>query len=305
MHRKPISIVIITYNRPKELRDLILNISNLDYVNDILESVIILNNASTEKYDEIEKIITEIKHINFVYEKSHINLGVSKGRNKAMHMTNAPYLVMLDDDCELEFKNSLKTVYDTFTNPSNRDLAIISFKVLYFQSHQYQINAFPHKDFKMKKNLHVFNTYYYAGGAHAIRSCVMKQAGGYPEDFFYGMEEYDLSFKVLNLGFKIIYTDNIVMLHKESEYGRQPSKDKYKMLWINKSKVAWKYLPKIYFTTTAILWSIYYFKKCKYDIESLLKGWYEIFQIPNQVKRQEISKETVRYLKKCDARLWY
>ena len=44
-------------------------------------------------------------------------------------------------------------------------------------------------------------------------------------------------------GYSIAYSDKMVMLHKESPLGRKTKKEKMAMLWINKSKVAWRYLP--------------------------------------------------------------
>ena len=62
-----------------------------------------------------------------------------------------------------------------------------------------QVNAFPHKNFSSYlRDQDFFQTYYYAGGAHAIRREVLDRTGNYPVDFFYGMEEYDLSYRILD-----------------------------------------------------------------------------------------------------------
>jgi Predicted glycosyltransferases len=90
---------------------------------------------------------------------------------------------------------------------------------------------------------------------------VLEKVGSYPTDFFYGMEEYDLSYRVLEAGYSIAYTDKVVMLHKESPLGRKPKKEKLQMMWVNKSKVAYRHLPKKYFYSTAFMWSLEYLKK--------------------------------------------
>jgi GT2 family glycosyltransferase len=168
-----------------------------------------------------------------------------------------------------------------------------------------QVNAFPHKKFEEKKDLHFFETYYFAGGAHAIKKEAMDAVGGYPVDFFYGMEEYDLSYKLLSKGYKIVYSDSIVMLHKESPEGRSPHKEKMSMLWLNKSKVAWRYLPIKYFYSTTFMWSVEYLIKSKFDIIGFCKGWNAVFvKIPKE-KRNPLSASTITYLKKLEARLWY
>ena len=282
---------------------LLKNIATLDKKEELLEEVIVVNNNSSSDYSAIESFVNDNPNLPIQYIFSNENLGVAKGRNHAVTFAKAPLLVMLDDDAELENSNALVAIADTFKN--NADLAIASFKVKYFSTLSMQINAFPHKQFEKKKNLHFFETYYFAGGAHAIKKEAMEAVGGYPIDFFYGMEEYDLSYKLLAKGYKIVYTDSIVMLHKESPEGRPPHKEKMKMLWLNKSKVAWRYLPIMYFYSTSLMWSFEYLIKSNFDILGFCKGWSTIFsEIPKE-ERNPLSSSTITYLKKLGARLWY
>jgi GT2 family glycosyltransferase len=212
-------------------------------------------------------------------------------------------LVMLDDDAELENTNALLAIEKVFNE--NPTIAIASFKVKYYSTMAMQVNAFPHKKFKEKQHLHHFETYYFAGGAHAIKKKAMEAVGGYPTDFFYGMEEYDLSYKLLDQGYKIIYTDQVVMLHKESPEGRSTRKEKTKMLWLNKTKVAWRYLPIFYFISTAVMWSIEYLRRTNFDWSGYFKGWAFIFQSIIKEDRKPLKKSTMEYLQKVEARLWY
>lgn len=300
---KPIAIIVITYNRPADMLALLHNIATLDEKEALLEEVIVVNNASTADYSEVEEFIKKNPVLPVQYIFSNENLGVAKGRNYAVTHAKADLLVMLDDDAELENKNALKAIYNTFSK--NKEVAIASFKVKYYITLTMQVNAFPHKKFKERKDLHFFETYYFAGGAHAIRKQAMEAVGGYPTDFFYGMEEYDLSYKLISKGYKIVYTDEIVMLHKESPLGRSPHKEKMKMLWLNKSKVAWRYLPTIYFITTSIMWSMEYLMKSKFDLLGFYKGWKNIITAMPHEKRQTLNSKTIDYLKQLDARLWY
>lgn len=282
---------------------LLKNIATLDKKEELLEEVIVVNNNSSSDYSAVESYIKENTSFPIQYIFSKENLGVAKGRNYAVTFAKASLMVMLDDDAELENSNALEAIDDTFKN--NPDLAIASFKVKYFSTLNMQVNAFPHKKFEEKKELHFFETYYFAGGAHAIKKEAMEAVGGYPVDFFYGMEEYDLSYKLLAKGYKIVYTDSIVMLHKESPEGRSPHKEKMKMLWINKSKVAWRYLPTKYFLSTTLLWSVEYLIKSKFDIKGFCKGWKTVFTNIPKEKRNTLAASKIDYLKKLEARLWY
>ena len=220
---KPLSFIIISYNRSADLLELLKNISQLGQADQLLEEIIVVNNASTESYDAVKSYIKGQLSLPYIYLDAPENLGVAKGRNFALGKGQAPIIIMLDDDALLQNKDCLVNLLDEFEMPNTEKLkAIISFKVLYYENLQMQKNALPHKNFNEYKDRSFFETYYYAGGAHAIKRKVIEKLGKYPDDFFYGMEEYDLAYRVLNAGYSIVYSDRIVMLHKESPAGRKP-----------------------------------------------------------------------------------
>ena len=282
------------------------NITLLDHATDLLEEVIIVNNASTSDYSKVESFLLSQEHIPFRYIHSAENLGVARGRNFALQQGRAPIIIMLDDDAELQHKDSLVKLLQEFDqHNTERPKAIVSFKVLYYENMEMQVNALPHKKFEEYKDKAFFQTYYYAGGAHAIKREAMEKAGLYPEDFFYGMEEYDLSYRILEAGYSIVYSDKIVMLHKESPLGRTTKSEKLRMMWVNKTTVAWRYLPKKYFYSTAFMWSLEYLKKTGLDISGFVKGWKQVLDIPSKEKKQRIGNTTIKYLRSVNARLWY
>jgi GT2 family glycosyltransferase len=303
---KPLSFVIITYNRAQDLLELLRNISGLDRASDLLEEVIVVNNASTDDYGAVKGYMTSNTAIPFRYFDAPENLGVARGRNFALQLGKAPYVIMLDDDALMGNHDCLVNLQEEFLKPrGERELAIISFRVLYYSNNEMQVNAFPHKDFEKRKDMDFFLTYYYAGGAHAIRRSVLEKTGNYPIDFFYGMEEYDLSYRILDAGYSIIYSNRITMLHKESPLGRNTKKEKMAMLWINKSKVAWRYLPKKYFYSTSLLWSAEYLKITGFHLSGWIMGWLEVRQIPKTERRKTVSQATMDYLRQVNARLTY
>ncbi len=303
---KPLSFVIITYNRPQDMLALAENITELEQAEQLLEEVIIVNNASTEDYGQVKNFIAAHPSIPFRFIDAKENLGVARGRNFAISQSSAPFLIMLDDDAVMGNKDCLVNLYEEFNiSSSDRETAIISFKVLYHENGEMQVNAFPHKNFRKYSSKPHFETYYYAGGAHAIKREVFHHAGKYPEDFFYGMEEYDLSYRILDAGYSIVYSDRVVMLHKESPYGRKTKKEKMAMLWVNKAKVAWRYLPRVYFCSTAAMWSLEYLRKTGFDLAGWFSGWADVLKIPFTEKRRTVSRKTVDYLRKAEARLWY
>lgn len=300
---KPLSFVIITYNRPDDALALAENISQLQGLDQLVEEVIIVNNRSSVSYQPVEEYIAAHPHVPFRYFLTEENLGVSRGRNYAIQQSRAPILVFLDDDALIRNGDALPAIVNLFDKEPA--LGIAAFKVYYYSTGEMQKNAFPHKRFAERKDWPHFDTYYFSGCAHAIRRTVFESVGYYPENFFYGMEEYDLSFRALDAGYIIAYDARVTILHKESPTGRLTPREKRLGMWLNKTKVAWKYLPVRYFMTTALIWSGWYLLKSGGDIGGYFRGWGEIFKVPGTEKRRPVRRACLAYLKKVSARLAY
>lgn len=303
-----ISILIITYNRPADLIDLLQCINRLyDDVNkEIIYEVNILNNQSTVGYDSVEDYVKNKLRFKHNYIVAEENLGVAKGRNFLAEKSNTELLLFLDDDIYFEpFDPILLLEINTGNLFKVNNTAIITYDIRYFDNGQIQPSAFPHKKFKQIIGENCFLTYYFTGAAHILKRSVFIECGLYPTDFFYGMEEYDLSYRVLDKGFSIGYSNSITFLHKESPLGRKPKNEQVRMMWVNKCKVAYRYLPTKYFYSTAVMWSLEYFKKAGVDMKGWLKGWKQVSLIPKTQQRTTIQKLALKYLKRVQARLWY
>jgi GT2 family glycosyltransferase len=300
---KPLSLIIITYNRPEDALDLAGNISRLEDLDQLVEEVIIVNNRSSVSYQALENFIAAHPGLPFRYIESPGNLGVSRGRNYAITLSRAPILVFLDDDALIRNENALPAILDIFNKEPA--VGIAAFKVFYYPTIELQQNAFPHKRFAERKDWPHFDTAYFSGCAHAIRRSVFEDVGYYPENFFYGMEEYDLSYRALDKGYRIRYDDRVSIWHKESPGGRLPRREKLRGMWVNKSKVAWKYLPVRFFFTTAFLWSLEYLKGSGWHIAGFMRGWGEVIRIPRGEKRSPVGRATRDYLRRVKARLLY
>src|SRR5690606_5233240 len=154
-------------------------------------------------------------------------------------------------------------------------------------------SALPHKRYEEYKDKEWFLTSYFIGAAHLMRSELFQKTGYYPENFFYGMEEYDLSYRVLDAGYTLGYDNSVLVWHKESPLGRQPNYKKVQMQWVNKSIVAWRYLPLRYFLTTAFMWNLQFLKLVPTHVGTYLSSWIKIFGIPFREKRKPIGNDAL------------
>src|SRR4029077_20538363 len=109
----------------------------------------------------------------------------------------------------------------------------------------------------------------------------------------------------LDAGYAIRYDDRVVIWHKESPAGRLTRREQLRGMWVNKSKVAWKYLPLRFFCTTAFLWSLEYLKKSGWHAGGFFKGWGEVLRIPSTERRRPVGTAARAYLRRVKARLSY
>jgi GT2 family glycosyltransferase len=242
-----------------------------------------------------------------IYFVNDENTGVAKGRNILIKKAKFPLLLVLDDDVVFAEKNAIAKIANLFQKPQyvENNTAVITLNIFYFETKERQKEALPHKNYEEYKDKNWFLTYYFTGAAHLMKKEIFDKTGFYPSDFFYGMEEYDLSYRIINAGYSLAFDADVKVFHKESPKGRLANKEKLKMMWFNKSKVAFTYLPNKYFYTTAFSWSIFYLKKTGFDVKGFFETWKKIKAIPENVSEKRIDEKALNYLKKVKARLWY
>lgn len=292
-----ISVLIITYGRDEEL------ITTLNCINQCSHKIelLLLDNNTTDKLrSDCTKIFSSNNNIQFRYFNDGINYGVAAGRNYLIEKAKCDILITLDDDIESDDINQLiEKVRDYFN--SHENVGALAFNIKNFYTRQALRHEIPHgrKDLDFNRNL---ETYYFIGAGHAIRKSVYDKAGLYPLDLgLYGGEERDLSFRVLEAGFDILYTSDIVIYHKVSPNGRMPRDKEDYYRYRNQLIVLNRYMPLFYRITSNIIWSIYYilYKKGKFNDVAHTLG--EI----KQLKLCTISNATLSKMKFMQARILY
>lgn len=300
----PIDIIIITYNRKQELHELLINIEQLEYKDIYLNKVIIIDNNITNDNGEMVSQIRKEINYSIDYHKPDFNLGVARGRNLGINKSSADLLFFIDDDAEIASTDALKKIIH-YISTQPEDTAVFSLRILYFHNHELQKSAFPHKKFNKYKNKGSFNTSYFIGAGHIIRRNCLLTTNLYPEDIFYGMEEYDLSYQIISKGYKLKYTDCATILHKESARGRQSNLEKSRSLWMNKSIIIYTYLPSIYFISATLLWSFKFLIDTRLNLKEFVKTFILILDKLRSSARKPLSKNNLQYLSSVEARLWY
>lgn len=291
-----ISVIIITYNRKKEL---------IDSFSSILKQtinpyeIIIIDNNSTDGTDEIFGL--ELSNPLLKYFRQNTNLGVAGGRNYGLKQASGDILVFIDDDALLEPKNALEKIISGFEKEPQ--IGVLAFKIINFYTKTIQREEFPHIDKSLNSNK-AFETTYYIGAGHAIRKEVFDKCGLYPDDFFYGMEELDLSFRIMEKGYKIIYYPEVVVWHKKSPLGRVTNSQKWMYTLRNRLIISYKYLPFREFFISTFIWTLKVLIRSK-SFKATLDGIRLFFRDKESILRNPISQETLKKIKKLRGRIWH
>ncbi len=82
----------------------------------------------------------------------------------------------------------------------------------------------------------------FAGGACAIRRSAYLEAGGQPEAFFFGHEETDLSWRLMDLGYRLEYDAEAVMCHPAVRNARHATwyrTEARNRVWVARRNLPW------------------------------------------------------------------
>ncbi|MFN8282083.1 MAG: glycosyltransferase [Chitinophagales bacterium] len=299
------SFIIISYNRAQDTIDAVKNVLNLDNVVGWQKEIIVLNNASTTSYEIFESYLNQLAAeerslINYINHDK--NLGVAGGRNLCIQKATGKYLLFMDDDSEITNHDVIQKVLNLYKKYASENLAIIGFLGK---------NPFtgktetPLKDPTLiEGKTEIFYNLFFGYG-HVFPKSLIEKTGYYQDDFFYGMEEYDLSYAAIKAGYSILFTKDILVLHKQNPEGREPSKTTYARMFENKMIVVYKHLPMLNVITHFMMWSAFLLTKSKFDIGLYFKTIKSMRSRMQFAKRVVINKKGMNYLKKVHARTTY
>ena len=213
------------------------------------------------------------------------NQGASHARGK--------YLLLLDDDSYPASDSVTKMVQLFEEHP---DVGIIPFNILHHETEEeYRTWHIP----RINGRVEAVN---FLGCGAGIRTGLFKKAGYYPECFFIYENELDVSLKVLQQGYKIIYDSTIAAYHDFSSNKRgTPNQIFYGSK--NKLLLLWKYFP----IKMSIPLTIEFFLSSL--LLSFIKGYWllrwkawliAVFQLPGYLKKYpftgSISQKTINKL---------
>jgi GT2 family glycosyltransferase len=293
-----ISFIVVTYKR----RELLQKCLDSIYMQINLPrpyEIIIVDNGGDAKFKK-----SADPEIEFNVISPKTNLGVTGGRNEGMRHAKGRYWFFIDDDAWWHQTNDAARLVEYLD--ANPKCGALAFKSLDLNGNIIESElSHPDKAFLSTSKQPVAVPYFY-GGLCVLNGEAIKCAGNYPERFFYGMEEPDLSLRLIDAGYVIHYLPYVAVYHARSNQGRTAGAKYWHNMTLNKSRMAWRLLPLPYPLTILVAWSlktllVTHQPKIVFDIWRSL--WAERRLL--SAERKPIKPETIAYLKRIGARLLY
>lgn len=195
------AVVLTMGNRPEELRALLDSVAKQD--GDPVEVVVVGNGAP------LPELPAGVRTVELPE-----NLGIPGGRNVGIEAFgpgggDVDALLFLDDDGLLPQNDTADLCRAAFT--ADPELGIISFRIADPDTGETQRRHVPR--LRASDPLRSSRVTTFLGGANGVRTKVLEQVGGLPDEFFYAHEETDLAWRAQNAGWAIDYRADMVLHH--------------------------------------------------------------------------------------------
>lgn len=221
------TVILINYNGIQDTRNCLKTILNSNYPNFAIK---VLDNGS--KNNESIQLKKEFDEPRITIERSEKNLGFAGGNNYLIKKTISPYIILLNNDTEVETDWLLELIK---TAESDESIAISQSKIRSLSNKEYfeyagaaggmiDMLGYPYArgrvGFHLEKDIGQYDQpvelHWASGAAILLKKEVLDEVGLLPEEFFFYHEETDLCWRVRNAGYKIIFAPKSIIYHKGS-----------------------------------------------------------------------------------------
>ena len=150
--------------------------------------------------------------------KARYNLGVPGGRSLGMDHVTTDVVVFLDDDSSFgsgaaNFVNQVRQAFD-----ASSDIGAVAFRVVIAGTNRSLRRWSPRPTRSVSRQPHDVPTF--PGNGHAVRHAAFLSVGGYFDELFFKHEETELSWRLLDKGWRVVHHPDIVVEHPETSEAR-------------------------------------------------------------------------------------
>jgi len=301
MTGEKVSFVIATYNRKDDLCETLNSILDQNYSN--YEIVVVCNSD-----DDTPELFSqggpfdreEIRYFHYPER-----MGVPKARNTGIKKATGDIIITIDDDAVLDNSDVTTQIVESFAQ--NPDFGVIAFRSENYYTEEVAAKEFPDPPFNQRSPDKEFETTFFVGVGNAIRADVFEEVGYYAEDFEYGVEELDLSLRVVDAGWRIKYDPEACVRHKESPEGRLPDREVIAKILENRIRTTVRNLPWRYVAVSSMIWSLYTLAQTRGDPRPILSAISSVVNAKDELldQRDILDRQTLTSIKKKSGPLYW
>jgi len=301
-----IYIVVLHWKNYKDTKACLLSLENVTYKN---RDIIIVDNFSDD--GSIEKLKEEFPYAKYILNSN--NLGFSCGVNVGMreaYSLDADYVLVLNNDTIVEPGFLEPAILEAQKEPK---LGAVTGKIMRKSAPNIFWHAGGHIDLFRASGVsrgmdkidqgqydNVSYTGWASGAMCLIPRSTLETIGYYPEEYFFGYEEWDYSTAILRAGLKIIYVPEFKSYHKAdgSYKAGHPVLNIYagylqKMIYAEKylSPIMWKIWQMISWIYMRVYWPVLARDgcKCNEDFKVRLRAGFMAFEDHKHIKHVRLS----------------
>jgi GT2 family glycosyltransferase len=233
------TLVILTYNRPERVQ---MHLEYLAHLSRTDLEVIFVDNCSEVRVSSL------VPNGRYTVVRNETNLG-AVGRNRGIEAACGDIVITLDDDVYGITDQHLDSLREVMKQPN---IAAVNFHIR--EEDTGRIANWCHPYDGEKFCYQSFETNGISEGAVAFRRTALAQVGLYPDYFFISHEGPDLACRLINAGWRLIYSPDVVVTHAYEQRGR----------------AGWR---RYYYDTRNLLWLVLRNFSLWSGLKQLFIGW--------------------------------
>lgn len=282
-----VSVVILNYKRLSALEQTIQSVVTQTYTN---REIIVVDNHSEENVSSLVKRWgNDIRLIELP-----ANLGGCGGRNAGLRESQGEIVITLDNDVSFASDHELAELVLKFQQ--RPDFHVIAFQLVDATTGVLRVREWCHPRNWQEFGQIEFETNFFVEGACAYRAEVLRTSGLYYEPLFIYNEGHDLTLRILDHGFRILYCPSIQARHLMSSETRSLQRQHYfftrNYIWI--AYKDYSYFAGICWVLPKLLMMLYFTLRTG-CYASFFKGIWDGFGGLRNIERTPISTTTAKY----------
>lgn len=214
-----VTVIIVTWNRKDDVLIAVQSVFEQTYHN--VEIVVIDNASQDGTVEALRQWFPAIKLITLDENK-----GVSVSRNIGIEAARGDIIFLLDSDASLAPDTLVKVVRKF---QSDAQIGIVACKIINSYTMKLCTSAWIYSE-KSKVDQHKeFYSYSFCECGSAIRKHVFDQVGLFWDLLFFGREGDELSLRVWEAGYQIVFVPSAVVYHRVSSHERKEGIERLKL----------------------------------------------------------------------------